>query len=259
MAEADPPPAAGRALPALDSFPVLRPSSSALSKSRIVGFDSRDIRSRPFNLLRTRLARTIQDQQLQLVGLTSATPAAGKSFLSLNLAAALARLGEWPVYLFDFDLRRASLAEQLKIEVSHGIEGFLTGEKSNLYELGLRVEGLPLVVFPTKVVSSHSAEMLSGGPLQALIAKIRAESEGAIALFDLPPVFANDDAMITIEELDAYLMVVDSGRTTKRQLTDAMDMLSPSVCLGTILNRYKGGIVDQYGYYSSKYDKYYSK
>lgn len=257
MAEADPSPSPGRPLLSLESFPVLTPSSSALTASRIVGFDSRDIRSRPFNLLRTRLAKVIEEQQLRLIGLTSATPAAGKSFVSLNLAAALARLGERPVYLVDFDLRRASLAEQLGIEVDKGIDAYLTGDIANLIDVGLRVEGLPLVLFPTNVIESNSAEALSGEAFQTLVETLRVASDGAIVIFDLPPVFANDDAMITIEALDAYLMIVDSGRTTKRQVTDAVDMLQPSICLGTILNRYKGGIIDQYGYYSEAYNRYY--
>jgi protein-tyrosine kinase len=61
-------------------------------------------------------------------------------------------------------------------------------------------------------------------------------------------VFADDDAMIIAEHLDAYLLVVDAGKTTKNQVKDALAMMQPSTCLGTVLNRYRGGLADPYGY-----------
>ena len=36
-------------------------------------------------------------------------------------------------------------------------------------------------------------------------------------------------------------------------------MLDPVPCLGTVLNRYAGGILDAYGYGSSYYDSYYDQ
>jgi hypothetical protein len=53
------------------------------------------------------------------------------------------------------------------------------------------------------------------------------------------------------------MMVVDAGRTNRRQITDALEMLHPAPCLGTILNRYKGGILDTYGYSYGNYASYY--
>jgi Mrp family chromosome partitioning ATPase len=255
MAEADPNRSSSQLSATLDRYRVLGLDQSVISP--YVGFDGKDVRSRPFKLLRTQLAKVLDERETSLIGITSPAPAAGKSFLSLNIAASLAQLRERAVYLVDLDLRRASIAGQLDLAVDKGVDAFLRGEALSLADIGLRLDGYPLVVFPTNQVTSGSEEYVAGAEFERFIQLLRAESKNAIMLFDLPPVFASDDAMISIESLDGYIMVVDSGRTNRRQITEAVDMLRPSPLLGTVLNRYKGGLLDSYGYYSHTYDHYY--
>jgi Mrp family chromosome partitioning ATPase len=255
MAEADPTqPSSHPPIPS-GKYRLLDLDRSAVSPN--VGFNGRDIRSRPFKLLRTQLTKLLAERQAHLIGITSAAPAAGKSFLSVNIAASLAQLRERPVYLVDLDLRRASVADQLGLTVDTGVDSFLRGEVHTLQEIGLQVDGSPLVIFPTNQVNSGTEEHVTGPEFGRLIQLLRSEAADGIVLFDLPPVFASDDATICIEALDGYVMVVDSGRTNRRQLTEAVDMLRPSPLLGCVLNRYKGGILDSYGYYSHSYDRYY--
>jgi protein-tyrosine kinase len=228
------------------------------SEVGLVGLNGRDIRSRAFNLLRTRLLKVVNSEKPALVGLTSPSPGDGKSFVSLNLAASLARLSQLPVYLVDLDLRRASLAEQLSIEVDHGIEEYLSGEVSHLNDIGLKLKDHPLVVFPSKIPETSSAEFFTGEGYAKLIHEFRSLTAPSVILFDLPPVFANDDAMLAIEKLDGYILVVRSGLTTRRQVIEASEMLKPSPCIGTILNRFKGSLLDPYGYGSGYYHRYYA-
>ena len=67
-------------------------------------------------------------------------------------------------------------------------------------------------------------------------------------IVDLPPVFASDDTLLTAARLDGYLLVVEYGRNTAEQVRESLRLLDPTPCLGTILNRYKGGLFDAYGY-----------
>src|SRR3546814_2174061 len=86
-----------------------------------------------------------------------------------------------------------------------------------------------------------------------MIEALRERSEAATILFDLPPAFASDDAMIILEQLDGYVLVVDSGKTTRRHVQDVLGMLQPTPCIGSILNRYRGGLGDSYGYRSEEH------
>lgn len=238
----------GITIPVLEDMQELTPDWKVLDRNSIVGFDNRDSRARPFNLLRTQIAKRLANKRAKLVGITSAAPNAGKSFLSLNLAASLSRVAEQQVILVDLDLRRGSVAEALGMTPDLGISDFLDGTTDDLGSLGWRIDSCKLAIFPTNRVGSNSAELLAGDRYNELVAAFRKASEQAIILFDLPPAFANDDTMIAIQKLDGYVMVVDSGITTSRQVRDTLLMLEPATCLGAVLNRYSGGVVDHYGY-----------
>jgi protein-tyrosine kinase len=223
----------------------------------IVGFNSRDARSRPFNLLRAQVLREMRKKEWKLLGISSATPNAGKSFLSVNLAAALAQLPDTEVYLLDFDLRRASLGEKLNLERGMGLTDYLDGSCDDLKQVGRFVSNLGFSIFPCYPARVNSAELLGGERFDALIDGLRALPSSAIVICDLPPAFANDDAMAIIQRLDAYLFVIEEGITTKAEARDSMALFSSSPCLGTVLNRYRPTTVGSYGY-GGKYDRYYN-
>jgi len=146
------------------------------------------------------------------------------------------------------------------MDVYKGVSDFLSGDVESFGEIGYRVQDSQLLVFPTKKVSSDSAELIAGKHFGDMIKYLRDLPSKPLVIFDLPPAFASDDAMLSLDLLDGYVLVVDSGRTNSRQVKDSIVMLQPTPCLGTILNRYKGGIADSYGYgYGySNYSKYYS-
>jgi Mrp family chromosome partitioning ATPase len=214
----------------------------------IYGFDSRDIRSRSFNLLRSRLARLLEQNDWCTVGIVSATPGAGKSFVSCNLSAAFSRLPEWQVYLFDLDLRRSAVASNFLLQPEYGIDRYLSGDVDGLASIGLRIGHEDLVVFPSIASMSYSAELVAGDRMKRVFHDMRRLPRRVVSICDLPPVFANDDAAIVVSSLDAYLLIVEEGRTTKKQIRDTIGILSPAICAGTVLNRYAGGILsDDYG------------
>jgi protein-tyrosine kinase len=259
MADADPTGMAATSMLVLDRLPAVKLDKTHLAEHRIVGSNSRDSRSRAFSLLRTRLANVLDGEGPRLVGITSATPAAGKSFIATNLALSLAKVAEDPVILVDLDLRRGSVAEELGLETPlGGVGAHLLGE-ADLQDVAIRVEDELLTIVPTSVVACETAELLVGDKFSSMIAALRRQAKNSLVLFDLPPVFANDDAMLSMAQLDGYILVVDSTITSKDHVVEAMSMLESHRCLGTILNRYNGPMFEKYGYASSAYTKYYNE
>lgn len=256
MAHADRAPIASADSLDLASLPELKLDKRHLANRKIVGLNSGDRRSRAFNLLRTSLVKRLAGTSPQLIGITSATPAAGKSFLSVNLALSLAKVAEGPVILVDLDLRRGSVAEELGLTPQRGVRDFLLGEAC-LQEIGLRLEGLPMSVLPTTVAAQESAELLAGDRFLHLVRALREQPANTVVLVDLPPVFANDDAMLAVGQLDGYVLVVDSTETSKAHVQEAISLLAPAPCIGTILNRYSGAMFEKYGYGSGAYGQYF--
>lgn len=231
-------------------------------KRGVFGFNSRDRRSRPFNLLRSQVTKIMNARGWKMIGVTSATPAVGKTFIANNLAASMSRVPDRQTLLFDLDLRRGSVATQYDLKDQQGIDAYLNGEIDSLSAVARRVIGSNLTIYPSFRVEESSAELLAGARMRTLVDAMRALPDDYTCICDLPPAFANDDAAIILEQLDAYLLVVEEGRTTARQVRDAVELLNPSPCIGTVLNRYNGVIGgDDYGFgYWGKgnYDAYYS-
>lgn len=229
---------------------------------RLFAFDTRDLRSRPFNLLRSRLLKIVQSENWRVFGVSSAQPGAGKSFIASNLAAALARTPDQEVYLFDLDLRRGSLAGYFGIDVEMGLEQYLAGDIPDLLPIARRIGDEPLVVSPCRPSRRPSAELIGGRPMKRLAEAMRELRGSAVCICDLPPVFASDDASEASAVLDAYFLVIEEGVTTKQQVRDAVNLMAPAICAGTILNRHTTGLFeDSYGYgrkqsyvYGSYYD-----
>jgi len=231
-------------------------------KRGIFGFNSRDRRSRPFNLLRSQVVKIMKANGWKTLGITSATPAVGKTFIASNLAASLSRVPDQQTLLFDLDLRRGSVATQYDLNDQLGVDAYLNGQIDGLSPVARRVVGSNLIIYPSYRVQESSAELLAGTPMRTLITAMQALPSDYLCICDLPPAFANDDAAIVLQQLDGYLLVVEEGRTTARQIRDAMKLLAPAPCIGTVLNRYNGIIGgDDYGFgywKQGSYDAYYN-
>ena len=102
-----------------------------------------------------------------------------------------------------------------------------------------------------------SAELLAGERATALFRAMRNSDERNFFICDLPPVFANDDAAIIMEALDGYIVVAQDGKTTRREIEAATEMLGQERLAGVVLNKYRGGLVSEgYGVeyrYASEY------
>jgi Mrp family chromosome partitioning ATPase len=86
---------------------------------------------------------------------------------------------------------------------------------------------------------------------------MRNAGDHSLYVVDLPPVFANDDAVTAMARLDGYIVVVEEGRTTTREVKDVVGLLGVQRLAGVILNKYRGGLVSEgYGvdnYYAAGY------
>lgn len=234
------------------------PWDSSLSRARgIFGFDSMDARSRSFNLIRARLLELQANHGWRMIGVVSATPNVGKSFISANVAASLSRDPRFQTYVVDFDLRRGSLSNVFGLAPDRGVRDYLECKPGVDVPVAYRPEGERLLIMPTEAGRIHSAELIASERSQILLRSMSVSDERNLFVFDLPPVFANDDAATATARLDAYIIVAEEGKTKQREIHDAVGLLGESRLAGVILNKYRGGVVSEgYGvddYYAAGY------
>jgi protein-tyrosine kinase len=234
------------------------PWSSGLARRKLVhGFDSRNASSRSFNLIRSKLVSLQRERGWRMLGVVSATPSVGKSFVSANVAAAMSRDPRFQTYLIDLDLRRGTIKDIFGIETDDGIVGYL--EKSEPLNVlpGFMPQGQELIIIPNVPGPVHSAELLASERASALFQAMRNSDERNYFICDLPPVFANDDAAIIMEALDGYIIVAQDGKTTQREVAATAESLGHDRLAGVVLNKYRGGMISEgYGIedrYASEY------
>jgi Mrp family chromosome partitioning ATPase len=237
------------------------PWSGAAARRRLVhGFDSRNASSRSFNLIRSKLVTLRRERGWRMLGIASAAPNVGKSFVSANVAAALSRDPRFQTYLLDLDLRRGTIKDIFGIEPDTTIVEYLEESHSTEMLRGYVPQGQELIIIPSTTAEVHSAELLAGERGTALFRAMRNSDERNFFICDLPPVFANDDAAIIMESLDGYVVVAQDGKTTQREIEATVGMLGHDRLAGVVLNKYRGGLVSEgYGVEDRYASEYYAR
>jgi Mrp family chromosome partitioning ATPase len=234
------------------------PWSAPAAKRRLVhGFDSRNASSRSFNLIRSKLVALQRERGWRMMGVVSATPNVGKSFVSANVAAAMSRDPRFQTYLLDLDLRRGTIRDIFGIDTDDSIVEYLERPETSGALTGFIPQGQELIIIPSIGGPVLSAELLASDRATALFRAMRNSDEKNFFICDLPPVFANDDAAIIMEALDGYVVVAQDGKTTQREIGATVEMLGQERLAGVVLNKYRGGLVSEgYGIedrYASEY------
>jgi Mrp family chromosome partitioning ATPase len=239
----------GSALPPFDLLDALEVSSETLAEQHIFGFRHADTRARPFKLLRSQLRKQCEVHNFRVIGVTSASPGVGKSFVAANLAAALSRLAGVEVYLVDLDLHRPALAGRFGLSEGNGILEYLAGDVVSLRSVAKRINDQRLALLPAFRANLRTSELLASERGDRLFASFHSLPSTAIVIVDMPPIFADDDAVIIAAKLDAFLLIAQDGKTTQKQVRDTIRLLHPTPLLGTVLNRYRNQFLsDDYGY-----------
>jgi capsular exopolysaccharide synthesis family protein len=170
------------------------------------------------------------------LAITSPGEGNGKTITAINLAISLARDVKQTVLLVDLDLRRPSMASYFFEHAVPGLSDYITEDRP-LSELLINPGIERLVLLPGHHSFTHSSEVLSSPKMIELVQELKSRYEDRLILFDMPPVLAGDDVLAFLPYLDAVMLVIEEGRTTKDELSRAYDLLSDDKILGTVLNK----------------------
>ena len=206
--------------------------------------------SEAYRALRTSVLLSTADRPPQVLLVTSSQPGEGKTVTALNLALTMAQKGG-RVLLIDADMRRPGIAKALKLTLTKGLSGILTGA----YEYGPellskieRAEGLSLL--PSGPIPPNPAELLCSMKMEALLKRLRQDFDHII--IDSPPVLPITDPTILSSIVDGVIMVVECEMTTRAALSRACGVIEHAggKILGTVLNKVD---VRRDGYYGYRY------
>ncbi len=210
------------------------------ARIRLITCRPEDPASVAFDLLRTRILRTLQTNGWSRVAITSPTAGCGASFTAANLALSLARLPHIRTALVDLNLRAPGLADTFNIRKTGAIEPFLAGKMlpaQHLFRIG---QNLALCLNDTPV--EGSVAMLQHPNTIRVLNDLNRSLLPQVTIYDLPPMLEADDAEAFLPQVDGVLLVSDGGRTDADQLRECERLLNGQPpLLGVVLNRAEDG------------------
>jgi len=179
---------------------------------------------------------------------TSATPSEGKTTIASNLAVILAQRGT-RVLLLDGDLRRPNIHHRFGLAGRLGMSTVLSGQTTleDSVQSVAEVPGLdilasgPVPPFPTEMLSSQTMTDLlhHAGRLYTYV------------VIDSPPILSVTDGVLLSRQVDAVVLVVRHGKSSKHIVRRGRDLLvrSGAPMAGIVLNAVDLNAPEYYGYY----------
>jgi len=218
------------------------------------GSDKSDELSSVVNSAKTLLANIrfmSVDNPVRTVAITSAVPNEGKTFVTANLASAIATSGK-TVLLVETDMRRRSMAHALGVHAQHGLYSVVSGEVG-LTTAAISTTTPNMYFLDAEPHIPNPSDLLNSNRFSRLI-QVAARTFDYV-VFDTPPVGTFVDAAVLGTKVDAVFMVVRENFTKKAEVVAAAEQLKKSGCnlAGIVMNYCERRSSEYY------YEYYYSK
>lgn len=228
----------------------VEPDRRRLARARVVARDKANEAHVAFDMLRTRLLRSMGERKWRSVMVTSPSPGCGKTTVSLNLAFSLARRAGSRTILIELDFVRPQIQRVLGLARRRSIAEALSGEADPRESLLRYGDTLALGLATAR--RRDSAELLQSAACAECLREIIRRYDPDVLLFDLPPLFAVDDALGFAPRADCAVLVAAEGESTLEEIDDGVSQLAQVTnILGVVMNKSvfrEGGYYGHYNY-----------
>jgi protein-tyrosine kinase len=207
-----------------------------LKEHRVVSAYDPCLFSDAYKILSTQVARTLRENRWNTVAVTSPGASEGKTLVSVNLAISLAMEFHHTALLVDADLRRPTTRDCLGLPNGPGLGDYLLDDVP-LERLLIRPDIRGLVVLPGGSPQLHSSEMLGSQKMASLVRELKGRYSSRIVVFDLPPLLSGADVLAFAPSIEATVLVVEEGKTSRDDVVRATELLAGTHLIGTVLNK----------------------
>ena len=197
----------------------------------------------PYRALRTAVRFLDPDNPPVTILVTSPVPDDGKTTTAVHLALAFAESGE-RVALVDGDMRRSGTTSVFEARSSKGLST-LVARQTTFGDATKETNGLLLL--PSGPTPPNPSELLGSQTMQAVLERLAKEVD--VVIIDAPPVLAVTDAVVLATQVDAVLVVIRAGQTSRQAAAETRRRLEgvDAPVAGFVLNGVDRG--DSMAYY----------
>jgi capsular exopolysaccharide synthesis family protein len=208
-----------------------------------------------FRSLRVNLQYLTLGKEINVIGLTSSRESEGKTYCSVNLAAAMANSRRRTV-LIDADMRRPKVASYFQLESDKGLSNYLIGEsslKEIINETGIK--GYDVIT--SGPIPPNPLDLIGQARMGELLNELKQSYHTII--IDSPPIGFVSEYVILMKYTDANIYVVRSDYTTRynldriNKLYDERKVTNISILLNDVKYSRLNGYTYNYKYKQKKY------
>ena len=228
---------------------------SQTSKRIIIQQGSRDMVNEAFRVLRTNMEFILdadKNGQASVTLFTSFNPGSGKTFLTMNTAAAFVLKGK-QVLIIDGDLRHGSASSYLDRHAK-GLSDYLGKRENDAFSLIKENPDYPnLHLLPSGTIPPNPTELLAEPRFKELVEQMRTQYD--YIFIDCPPIDIVADTQIIEKLADRTIFVVRAGLLERDMLPELQRFYDEKRFknMAIVLNGTEGG-TGRYGYrYGYKY------
>ncbi|MDF2159367.1 polysaccharide biosynthesis tyrosine autokinase [Algoriphagus sp. CAU 1675] len=213
--------------------------------------------SESFRSLRSALFYIASDKKCKKILVTSSVSGEGKTFVSINLASAIALSGK-KTLIVGLDLRRPKISEYLGVSNQTGLSNYLV-DKASREEIIVQTPYENLYVVPSGPIPPNPAELLLKDKMNDFLSSL--EEEFDVVVMDTPPIGLVSETMDLLRFSDVNLYIVRQDYTHKRYLMMVNDLYANDQIdnIYAVFNGLKAGMdVYDFGGYNYGYGYNYS-
>lgn len=200
-----------------------------------------------YKQLRTHVLTELDVLSARSLLVTGPTAGVGKTTVSLNLAINIANLPDRKVILVDLDLRASSMQTVLGITKDYGTERIADTDFS-IHRAASSVGIHGLIILTCAARTQDSSELLLSPVTRSFLERLRNLPKEYLVIYDSPPILGCDDVSAILPSMEAALMVVEQGATSKRELSEAMSRIESLPVVSTVLNKSRDSDIRKYYY-----------
>jgi len=204
------------------SAPLIAEISNTKSRNPVVVTkESRTAVAEQFRTLRTNLLFRLAGTNNKVIMMTSTVSGEGKSFVTLNLACAMALSGK-KVLIVDMELRKGQLSGYLDLENKIGIADYLERNASLNEVITPSNINENLWVLSSGELASNPSETLLNNKMGILFEEMRRKFD--YIFVDTPPAAIVTDALVVGLHTDVTLYIVRQKYTYKKHIDVIEDL-----------------------------------
>ncbi|HEP1036431.1 polysaccharide biosynthesis tyrosine autokinase [Klebsiella pneumoniae] len=206
--------------------------------------------------LRTSLHFAMMEARNNILMISGASPNAGKTFVSSNLAAIISQTGKKVLFL-DADLRKGYTHKLFNVSNDNGLSDYLAG-KVDIKNCVKQIKTAGFDFISRGIVPPNPAELLMHSRFQNLLSW--ASDNYDLVIVDTPPILAVTDAAIIGNYAGTTLLVARFEQNTVKEIEVSAKRFEQSGVMikGCILNGVVKKASSYYGYGYSHYGYSYS-